>query len=580
MAEDEAARVEVAARPLCYGIWSDLLTQHERNRGGAPAITARLFDGRYVTTSYGALAKKVRFYAELFVETTEPGQVVPLCLTRTAECVAAALGALVSGRAFCCVNQKLRLPQIETILARLDSPVALIDGQGLLGLRGEWQAGSPLLATEWHVVPGLAPTRAAKKVLEELSTKTTVVEIPEETLDPKAACVLEPLPTEAEEERAVGCCLFTSGSTGEPKGVLITGSDLAARARVEVEWLGIGTDDVLLGLLPFSFDVGLNQLLATFYAGAELVLLESWLPVDIQAAVAARGVTGIAGVPSIWADFLVHGRSFDTAGAHESLRFLTISGGDLSASQHAQLPAMAPGVQVFKTYGQTEAFRIASLRPEEYATRPNSVGRALPGGRLYVTRPDGSRVDPHEPGEVVHTGVGSMLAYLSGVEADPKLRWNPWHGDDDTRALAVFTGDFGYLDEEGFLFLEGRRDDLVKIQGNRVYPSEVKNLITALPSVGTAEVVAVSHDERTRLAAFVVAAEGATLEVDALRRQLQERAPSYMLPEVFLITQELPRTASGKPDRASLTTMALEALAQMAMVIASVLSIGLPAWLG
>ena len=585
MAEQEGVRApqatsEVAARPLCFGIWSDLLTQHEKSRGGAPAVTQRLPDGQYVTTTYAALARKVRVYAELFADTTEPDQVIPLCLARGAECVAAMLGALVSGRAFCCVNPKLRLPQLETILTRLDAPIALVDGQGLLSLRGSWESGSPLLATQWYAVPGPAATRAAKRVLEELSAQAAVVVMPEESLDPRALSVLEPLPSEGEEERAVGCCLFTSGSTGEPKGVLITRSDLAARARVEVEWLGVQADDVLLSLLPFSFDVGLNQLLSAMYAGAELVIIESWLPADILGTVAARGVTGIAGVPSIWADFMVHGRAFDTAEAHRSLRFFTISGGDLSEAQHAQVPVMAPGVQVFKTYGQTEAFRIASLRPEQYAARPGSVGRALPGGRVYVVREDGSLAEPNETGEVVHTGVGTMLAYLSGEEREAKLRWNPWHGEDDPRPMAVFTGDFGHLDDEGFLFLAGRRDDLVKIQGNRVYPSEVKNLLTALPGVATAEVVAVTQAERTRLAAFVIAVEGETIDAETLRRQLQDRAPSYMLPEVLQVTDELPRTASGKPDRASLATKALEALAGKAIGIATLLCIHLPTWLG
>lgn len=244
-------------------------------------------------------------------------------------------------------------------------------------------------------------------------------------------------------------------------------------------------------------------------------------------------------------------RVFDTAGAHASLRFLTVSGGDLAPAQHARLPELARGVQVFKTYGQTEAFRIASLPPEHHRERPTSIGKALPGGHLYVTRPDLTLAEPGEIGEVVHTGVGTMLGYLDGADAE-KLRPNPWRGERDPNELAIFTGDLGQLDEQGFLQLVGRRDDMVKISGNRVYPSEVKALIAALPDVATAEVVAVRLEGRVELAAFVALRAQAAAGADELRRALQERAPSYMVPTLLLVRHDLPRTESGKPDRTAL----------------------------
>jgi acyl-coenzyme A synthetase/AMP-(fatty) acid ligase len=265
------------------------------------------------------------------------------------------------------------------------------------------------------------------------------------------------------------------------KGVLVSSSDLIRRACAEVSWLGLNSKDVLLSILPFSFDVGLNQLLASLVAGAELVILESWLPADVLGVVAARGVTGIAAVPSIWLDFMKQQRVIDRVHAHRSLRFLTVSGGDLSAGQHVRLLELAGGAEIFKTYGQTETFRTSSLRPEEYAARPLSVGRALPGVRLYICRADGTRAEAGETGEVVHTGTGSMLGYLGADPTPTKLGENPWRSVDDPNPLAIFTGDLGRLDEEGYLYLLGRRDDLVKISGNRVYPSEQSSSVTARP---------------------------------------------------------------------------------------------------
>ncbi len=167
-------------------------------------------------------------------------------------------------------------------------------------------------------------------------------------------------------------------------------------------------------MLPFSFDVGLNQLIASLVAGATLVILDSWMPADILRAVAERGVTGISAVPSIWLDFLKAGLGFDRAGAHRTLRYVTVSGGDLNPAHLESLPSLGAGLQIFKTYGQTEVFRPTCLRPGEFASHRRSVGRPFGRSRVYVVRDDGSRAAPGERGEVVATGLGVMLGYLDG----------------------------------------------------------------------------------------------------------------------------------------------------------------------
>jgi acyl-coenzyme A synthetase/AMP-(fatty) acid ligase len=538
-------------------VWRAQLATNAHQRAERPAITWKTAAG-FLSLSHAALFEKVRAYDRLFRAHTAPGQVIPLCLARTGEAIAAMYGALLSGRAFCNVNPKLRAPQLEFILSQLRSPIALVDGQGVLALRAPLSPSSPLAQTAWHVVQGSALSRLGERALQELAVHSSVVRHDQESRSDADAIRHEPA---AHTEDSVGCCLFTSGSTGTPKGVLISRGDLRARATVELSWLGLAQQDVVLNVLPFSFDVGLNQVLATTQAGAELVVLESWLPADILATVAARGVTGIAAVPMIWADFMAHGSRFDHEGAHRALRYITVSGGDLTPAQHRSLPALAPSVQIFKTYGQTEAFRISSLRPEEYAERPCSIGRALPGGNLYVLREDGTAASPGELGEVVHTGVGTMLGYLDDPREGEKLRSNPCFGERDRNTLAVFTGDLGVLDEHGYLTLRGRRDEMVKVSGNRVYPAELKALLCELAEVASAEVVPVAGERGTQLVAFVVAREAAQLDGEALRRILATRAPSYMVPTSIEICSELPRTASGKPDRPLLQARAAERLA-------------------
>ncbi len=251
---------------------------------------------------------------------------------------------------------------------------------------------------------------------------------------------------------------------------------------------------------------------------------------------------------------------FDRAGAHRSLRYITVSGGDLDPSHLEALPSLGDGLQIFKTYGQTEVFRPTCLRPDEFAAHMRSVGRPFGRSRVYVVRDDGSVAAPGERGEVVATGLGVMLGYLDGADEQKKLRDNPFRGPEDPGAKAVFTGDIGHLDEDGYLYLLGRRDAMLKIMGNRVYPDEVATQLLALPGVLQAEVVGVDRgDSSTRLVAFVVLGPDAPA-ADDLRRQMASRVPAYMVPAAMLTKDAIPRTASGKPDYPALVAEALAAV--------------------
>lgn len=546
-------------------LWRERLLAHAVVRPTAPAVTQVLATGEHLLTTYEGLTRMALGYAQLFAATTAPGQIIPLCLVRSAESVAAVLGALLVGRAFCCVHPKLRAPQRAHVLAQLASPIALLDSAGLTAMRGLFDEGLLGRAeaaldpanSRWVRVPEAAPlSRAAQRVWDELASHGSV-----QLHDPSHVLPAD-LPAAAPASRdAVATCLFTSGSTGLPKGVLIGQAELCERACGEALLYQLTSEDVLLNVLPFSFDVGLNQLLSAFVVGAELVVLDSWLPADVLRTTAQRAVTGISAVPGIWAAFLARGLSFDTAGAHRTLRYLTVSGGDLTPAQHVRLPALAKGVAVFKTYGQTESFRSTSLLPEDYLHFPTSIGRAVEGVTLRIVRDDGTHAQVGEVGELVHSGAGTMLGYLDGSHFDKLrplaegLRDGATEGLDGD-AYAVYTGDLGYLDEGGRAYLVGRRDDLVKIDGNRVYPAEVQRLLSALPGVGQAEVVPLRDAGAAQLAAFVVPAAGATLDSAGLRRVFAAHAPSYMVPAIWSVVDALPHTPNGKPDRPELARRA------------------------
>src|SRR5262249_16317779 len=272
------------------------------------------------------------------------------------------------------------------------------------------------------------------------------------------------------------------------------------------------------------------------------------LPKDVLRTIAEEKVIGISGVPAIWRDFLAAGLCLKLHDSSSSLRYVTISGGSLSAPEQARFREAISGVEIFKTYGQTETFRSASLRPDELAGKADSVGRAYPGTRVFVLDDLQRPCPPGEVGEIVHVGAGTMKGYLGEKLSENKLRKLPdLLGD----ALAVFTGDYGYLDSEGYLFLKGRRDGMIKIAGNRVYPEEVARHIHAIEGVREAEVVAVTTGSgESALVAFVVVKTNAAFE--AIRRAAARRLPAHMTPSNIALLKAIPRLSNGKPDQAAL----------------------------
>jgi acyl-coenzyme A synthetase/AMP-(fatty) acid ligase len=526
----------------------DAFRSAARRDPSAPAISHRTANPS--STTYGDLLALAEGYAAALAKRVPAGGLVPIFAGKSADSIALSLACLASGRPFAWLNKRLRAPQIADIAKNARAEVIAADASALLAI-GPAMRDHPILAEiQWiGVADG---TRAgSKEALERaIGLLPGLERVP----------ILEPV----EAERGgtiepgapgtVACCLFTSGSTGTQKGVMIGALDLADRARSEVAWFGLAPSDRLLSILPFSFDVGLNQLLSALVAGASLVIEESWLPADLLKAIARDRVTGVSGVPTVWRDLLASGLALDRGELHRSLRYVTISGGSLSLGEQEQLRERLAGVAIFKTYGQTETFRSASLRPEELALRPGSVGRAYGGARVLVLREDGTPCPANEVGEVVHVGLGTMLGYIGDVSGAEKIRALPEKLGGDR---AVFTGDFGFLDDDGYLFLKGRMDAMVKIAGNRVYPEEAADQLRALAGVREAEVLAViGEGSDPRLVGFVACDGAADSTGEQIRRLARERLPAHMLPSEVRILAALPRLANGKIDRRALDELA------------------------
>jgi len=347
--------------------------------------------------------------------------------------------------------------------------------------------------------------------------------------------------------------LYTSGSTGKPKGVVLSHRNLVAGAESVSQYLENRPEDRILSVLPLSFDYGLSQLTTAFRVGACAVLMNYLFPRDVIRAVEREKITGLAAVPPLWVQLA----QLDwPAGIGEHLRYITNSGGAMPTSTLAALRAKSPITRPYLMYGLTEAFRSTYLPPDEVDRRPDSMGKAIPNAEIMVVREDGTPCAPGEPGELVHRGVHVALGYWNDPEKTAE-RYKPAPGQPaglPIPEMAVWSGDTVKMDDEGFLYFIGRRDEMIKTSGYRVSPTEVEEVIYATELVTEVAAVGVAHPvlgQAVVLVIYTFDKDGSVSEklMDECKRQL----PAFMVPARIVARDEaLPRNPNGKIDRKKL----------------------------
>ena len=349
----------------------------------------------------------------------------------------------------------------------------------------------------------------------------------------------------------VAAILYTSGSTGKPKGVVLSHRNMVTGAISVSSYLGNTPGDRLLAVLPFSFDYGFSQLTTAFRVGAFVRLMNYLLPRDIPRAVAKHAITGLACVPPLWMQLAALDWPDE---ALTTLRYITSTGGRMPQPLVDKLRALMPEADVYLMYGLTEAFRSTYLPPDKIDERPNSIGKAIPNAEILVVRPDGGLCVANEPGELVHRGALVSLGYWN----DPKRtaeRFKPAPGQDPALPIpemAVWSGDTVRMDEDGYLYFVGRRDEMIKTSGYRVSPTEVEEVVYASGAV--AEAVALGVADAALGEAIVVVAtprDGGQVDVDTLLGHCMRELPRYMVPAKVIVRADLPRNPNGKIDRKS-----------------------------
>ncbi|MCJ2081079.1 AMP-binding protein [Methylobacterium sp. J-090] len=339
--------------------------------------------------------------------------------------------------------------------------------------------------------------------------------------------------------------LYTSGSTGLPKGVMLSHANLLAGTRIVRTYLDLTPDERILSVLPLAFDYGLNQLLTAVEQGARLVLLDVRFGDEVVRAIETHGITGLAGVPTLWTLLTRAAPRLATADL-ASLRYLTNSGGAVPLETVARLRRALPRTNIVLMYGLTEAFRSTWLPPGELESRPGSMGRAIPETEIFAIAADGRRTRPGEPGILMHRGPTVSLGYWNRPEDTIRVLVPDPQAPDGPPLCR--SGDIVVEDEAGYFTFVGRDDAMIKTSGFRVSPGEVE---AALMATGAFRAVAViglpDASLGQRIHAVVIPAEGGPAPEAALRTLRETLAP-HMVPRSVEAVASLAVTPNGKVD--------------------------------
>lgn len=353
-----------------------------------------------------------------------------------------------------------------------------------------------------------------------------------------------PLAAPRSEPDAPGLIIYSSGTTGDPKGIVLRQRCLVENARRVMQRLRYSREDVLLTLLPsfhlygYSYDFMYSAMVQ-----APLVVMDGFTVESATRAIREHGVTVLAGVPTMFARLFDGERLTDPA--FDAVRLLVVGGGPVSPSLLDRLRDR--GIDAVESYGQTEISTTSAVEVPGDPSPSGSCGRPLPDFEVRVVDASDQDVPVGQPGELLFRSPTFMHGYWRQPELTGRTLRGGW----------LHTGDIGRIDEEGNLYILDRVKDMIVANGYNIFPKEVENAIALHPSVLSAAVVGVPHELRGEdVHAFVVPREGHRIDPQALTHHCETHLARYKLPRHLSVVDQLPLTANGKIRRFKLREQA------------------------
>jgi long-chain acyl-CoA synthetase len=509
-----------------------LLEESARRTPQAPVL---IEPGR--TTSYEQLDREANRFANLFRSCgVTRGDRIVIALENGLEQVAAYLGTMKAGAVAVPLPAGPRSDRLSNAVKDCAPRVCIIDA----ATARESGTGGPFSS-----VPHVYVARAAGGIAAAF-----------QSLEAALGQCADTSPSVRSIDLDLAAIIYTSGSTGGPRGVMLTHRNFVANARSIVGYLNLTATDRVMCVLPFYYVYGLSLLHTHLAVGGSIVIdNRAAFPNVILDAMQQHRVTGFAGVPSTFA-LLLHRSSLGQA-ALPDLRYVTQAGGNMPASRILEWLERGPKAAFFVMYGATEAAaRLTYLPPEHLEHKLGSIGKPIPNVEIQVITDKGERAKPGEVGELVARGSNISCGYWNNPE-ETRLRFS---------ALGYRTGDLGYADEDGFLFLIGRQHDMIKVGAHRVGVKEIEDVLHEHAAVHEVAVVGAPHPFLGEAPVAFVALRQDLLDAPAaLRAFCAAKLANHKVPIRVMVQPELPKlSGTGKVDKQSLSklasTLAFEAI--------------------
>jgi len=468
----------------------------------------------------------------------ERGDRVAIHLDNTLESVVSIFSVLKAGGVFVMVNPTTKIDKLTYVLNNCRARILIIPEKKRATIL-EHSDLLPHLKTAVTIGPATSPH-------EENELQMPRFESWEQIQTEFAECMTPPATRTISIDLAA--LVYTSGSTGNPKGVMLTHLNMTSAARSITTYLMNEPEDIILNVLPLSFDYGLYQLLMAFRVGATLVLEKSFTyPHAVLQKIIDEQVTGFPLVPTMSAILLKMDLSkYDFS----KLRYITNTGAALPTEHILTFRKRLPHVQIFSMYGLTECKRVSYLPLDQVDIRTGSVGIAMPDTEVFIVDDAGHRLPPEHVGELVVRGANVMKGYWEAPDRTAE-RLKPAEIPNE---MYLYTGDLFRMDREGYLYFVGRRDDIIKSRGEKVSPKEVENVLFTHERISEAAVVGDPDPVLGQsIRAIVTLMPGQELTEKEVLAYCRKHLEDFMVPQKIEFRDELPKSPNGKVDKKQLT---------------------------
>jgi amino acid adenylation domain-containing protein len=340
--------------------------------------------------------------------------------------------------------------------------------------------------------------------------------------------------------------IYTSGSTGFPKGVMMTHLNIMSASNSIIKYLRNTPDDIILDILPLSFDYGLYQVFMCFTFGGTLILHDNMVYYyQVIQLLNKDNISGFPGVPTVFS-LLMKMKNIEKY-LLPNLRYITNTGAVFPVSLINKIRKIWPHIQIYSMYGLTECKRVSYLEPEEIDVRPDSVGKAMPNQEVFIVDEKGNNLGANQVGELVIRGASVMQGYW----ADPTATNERIKQGRYPLERLLYSGDLFKMNNEGYLYFIGRKDELLKIKGERVFPKEIENILYQLSFVQEAAVIGVPDEIwGNYVKAFIVLKDQNKIPAkDKIILFCRKKLESYAVPKEVVFIKNLPKSIHGKIDK-------------------------------